>query len=162
MKTAALLSLIFYSTSLLACNLTRQSDWFLPIASIYSKTTQVFVGKVVNKQDICTTDGPIRDPGKAKEQFEEKQRTGCYSYSFIVQKMIKGTFKKGDTVQIRGRLNGREKEAISYGRDCRIDLGFNSSESYLIFMDAFHPDAYRRVESVDSAWVKDTAALNLQ
>ncbi|MBI2519806.1 MAG: hypothetical protein HYV97_05305 [Bdellovibrio sp.] len=155
MKIVPLIFIIFYSASITACNLAPENDWFLPIATIYAKTQQVFVGKVVNIHDLCTTDGPVRDPIESQKLFEKQQKTGCYSYSFIVQKKIKGTFKEGDTVQVHGRLRGRSNEKISYGRDCGIDLGFNSSEIYLIFLNAFHPDAYRKVESIGSPWVKE-------
>ncbi|MEK6623560.1 MAG: hypothetical protein AABY86_01245 [Bdellovibrionota bacterium] len=161
MKILLLISMIYYSGIALACNLAPESDWFLPVATMYAKTSQIFVGKVVNIQDLCTTDGPVRrDSGEAKKQFEEKQRAGCYSYSFNVLKKLKGTFKEGDAIQVRARLRGRIKEDISYGRDCLIALGFNFSETYLVFMDAFHPDAYRKEESIDSPWVIEIASLN--
>lgn len=141
--------ILFTSTPSLACNLSPASDWFLPIEKIVPKTDQIFVGEAISVLETCVTDGPVQI-GKPVTTSNE----GCHVYSFRVLRTIKGSYKPGDIVQVRGRLEKRNSEKVAYGRDCKILVGFNISDKYLILKDAFHPNAFQKVDSITSGVVE--------
>lgn len=125
----------FFSLQAMAvCNLPPESPWFWTDKALIDRTPTLILARVVgireHDSEFADYDFKVVNLIKHSSNFKTKQ-----GQIFTLRNFAWPSFKVPN-----------QKGRAVRGIDCRLLVGFQKDQNYLIFLDAFHPKGYERIK----------------
>lgn len=132
------------------CEPDPNGSWFYNDADLFKGTNNIFIGTLIKAAD---TQEPITLQSNAPHTPMAVHSNGKQvifynkKWTFLVKRSFKGDPKQGSEISFTSE-KGQKNSPSSFRSGCRQFLNLKEGEDYLIFMNAFNPNAYTALKDV--------------